>query len=253
MADLYIGDYGKVGDYRVPATNYEDHRVTFNFDGSKFHLTDDALYIGLHCTSIEGLSRSVKLTAPYSVLLVLHTKAYDYETGFGDNKKKVTQEPTPREKLLYTLLTSDDDAFNWEKNQGKGGLLMIGANANDAAILNGEGNLKKHARFAIEFDEDIKPFDMSSDSFRLDSIAGGSAGGKKGYNSKPAETESQRIEARIKAIEALVKIHKNLADDADPKAVEKAVKAALREPIFATHACIVLGLPIPSNLSHWEF
>jgi hypothetical protein len=252
MGKLYVGDFGKINEYFVPTTNFQEHPVTINFDGSRFLKTDDALFIGLHVTSVDGLNEKSKCTMPCSMLFKLNTKPYEYESGFGDSKKKATVEPTNREKILYWYLTSESDELNYEKNQGKGGMITFGDFSNDAAILAGEGNPKKHSRFVVEFDEDIKPFDMSGDSFSLDGIASGTAKTGKNYSSKPVETEAQRIEARIKAIEALVKNRKAYDGDPTPAQLQVDTMACMHEPKFITLACLVLALPIPSNLTHWD-
>lgn len=253
MADLYVGDFGRVGEYFVPTTNFEDHKTTFNFDGIKFHKTDDALYVGLHCTSIEGLNKKSTIQFPACVLLKLSTKPYEYEAFDGGQKKKATIEPTNREKLLYAYLTGEDPELNYEKNEGKGGFLAIGASANDAPILAGDGNAKKHARFVIEFDDEIKPFDMSGDNFRLDSLASGNGKGGKGYNSKPAETEAQKIEARKQAVKAVVRGFRAIAVDGNDDEYMTAMIGLADNPKFAVLTCLHLGLPIPSNLGHWTF
>lgn len=234
MADIYIGEFGKKADYYNIQTNFEDHKTTFNFDGCRFHMTDDGLLIGLHVTSIEGMNKKSTITFPSLVLMKLNTKPYEYESFTDGKKVKATIEPTNREKLLLSYLTGEDPELNWEKNQGKGGFIAIGTSANDAPILNGEGNAKKHARFVIEFDDDIKPFDMSGDAFALENLASKS-GGKGGYSGKPAETEAQKIDARAKALEKLM-----LDMGLD-------LKGASESQLFVVHASLLLGLPVPSS------
>ncbi|MFN7762541.1 MAG: hypothetical protein ACK5RE_17990 [Pseudanabaena sp.] len=189
---------------------------------------------------------------PCNILLKLSTKPYEYEAFTGGQKVKSMVEPSNREKILFHYLTGEDPELNWEKNQGKGGMLMTGEYSNDAAILAGEGNAKKHSRFVIEFDDDIKPFDMSGDSFSLDGISQGTVKSGKGSYKSNGQSEAQKIADRAKAIETLVKERKKLADDADSKALFDATYTCLHEPSFIVHSCLVLGLPIPSGLTHYD-
>ena len=237
MADIYIGEFGKKGDYYNIQTNFEDHKTTFNFDGCRFHACDDGLLIGLHVTSIEGMNKKSTITFPSLVVMKLNTKQYEYESFTDGKKVKAMVEPTAREKLLLSYLTGADPELNWEKNQGKGGFISIGSSANDVPILNGEGNAKKHARFVIEFDDDIKQFDMSGAEFALDNLAS-KGGGKGGYSGKPAETEQQRIDARAKALEKLM-----LDMGLD-------LKGASESQLFIVHASLLLGLPVPNNITY---
>lgn len=235
MADLYIGDYGKKGEWFAPNTNFEDHKAMVNFDGCRFLEVDDGLLIGLHATSIDGLGKKSTITFPNLVLFHLHTKPYEYEAYTDGAKKKATIEPTNREKLLYKILTDKENGFDHETNSGKGGFISFGASGNDAPILAGEGNYKKHARFVLEFDDDIKRFDLSDDKYKLDGLAG-KGSGKSGYSSKPAETEAQKIEARKTAIALLMT---DLGLD---------YKQASDNQVFLVHSCLLLGLPIPANI-----
>lgn len=252
MGKLYIGDFGKLGEYFAPTTNFQDQQCTVNFDGSRFKLTDDALYIGLHVVSIDGLSEKSTCKFPCNVLFKLSTKPYEYESFSGGAKKKEMVEPSNREKLLYHYLTGEDPELNYEKCQGKGGMLMLGEYSNDAAILAGDGNAKKHSRFVVEFDDDIKPFDMSGDSFSLDNIASGTAKSGKGYSGRPAETEQQKIDARVKTIETLVKTYLDAPSDISDQVLNKAVNSAMCDTRFLTLVSLALGLPIPSNFKHYD-
>lgn len=253
MGKLYVGNFGKLGEYFVPTTNFTDHQCTIEFDGSRFFKTDDALYVGLHVTKIDGLSEKSTCTFPCNMLFKLSTKPYEYEAFTGGQKVKSTIEPTPREKILYMYLTGEDPELNYLKNEGKGGMLMTGEYSNDADILDGQGNAKKHSRFVIEFDDDIAKFDMSGDTFSLDGIASGTVKAKSGGGGKPAETESQRIEARVKAIESLVKLHMPKLSFDDPNLMTASIKTLTKDPQFVVHACFVLGMPIPSGLAHYDF
>ena len=237
MADIYIGEFGKKGDFFNIQTNFEDHKTTFYFDGCRFLALPDGLLVALHVTSIEGMNKKSTITFPSLVLMKLSTIPYEYESFTDGKKVKAMVEPTAREKLLLSYLTGDDDELNWEKNQGKGGFISIGSSANDVPILNGEGNAKKHARFVIEFDDDIKKFDMSGDAFALENLAS-KGGGKGGYSSKPAETEAQKIDTRNKALGALM-----LDMGLD-------LKGASESQLFIVHASLLLGLPVPNNITY---
>jgi hypothetical protein len=246
MGDIYIGDYNKIGEYREAVSNKEDHTCMFNFDACKFHVTDDAVIVGLHCTDISGLNaKSTCKPFPTNIAIQLHRKPYEYESGYGENKKKATIEPSTREKLLIKYLTDEESACHYSKVEGQSGFIAFGKAENDAAILSGEGNAKKYQRMVLGFDgEGSGEFKMDGDTFRLD--VGTSQGKGKGGSSRPAETEAQKIEARGKAIEAMVRRFKALPDDAKDEVVAKALDDSMRSPNFLVLVSLTLGLPIPS-------
>jgi hypothetical protein len=240
--DLYFNSKfsPKAGEYTLLESNKADCSISLFFSSCRFHVHEKGLFVGMRVDSINGLNIKSVIEYPTNLMFNLSTVPYEYTSGFGENKKTETIDPTPRERLLYQFLMDSEGKFFHEKVTGQSGYIAFSDTKDDLTALDGKANLKVYCKSVLSFDgEGSGEFDMTGDNFRLDLQVKGGSSGSKGGGVK-AEPESDKIKARQEAIKAI------LIDVTGKETMDLSGLTQSQLNTFITLSSFALGLPLPS-------
>lgn len=159
--------------------------------------------------------------------------------------KGVTKELTPKDKFFSEQLSK-----RMESGKVYFGFIDTGIPQNAIDAINDPANA---ANAELLIGMYLNVTEVETPSSVLQSLViteSRSSGGYGGYGGGKGESEADKIQSRIKAIEATALKIKGLTTTEQGE-IDKAVLSCLDRVDFAVLVSLQLGLPIPSNLSHW--
>lgn len=194
----------KDGDFKRLEADWKTENIRLDFNASKLKKLDSGeMLLGLNVIACSGLSSGKKdLVFPMQISLLFHNapwklKQYDFKES---KDVEVELEPTTLDKAMIAYLDTLDESVNYTGNITLQDSEML------EMFVDGEVPWSKFKQ--VSFTE------LKDDKSQLEGKDLSISTGKNGKGYAKAESQADKVKARVLALKDLVKTDLGIADDA---------------------------------------